>query len=489
MNQLGILISVLIVLWILQFKPNIIEILITIISLIVLKLIIKDKKSEIQNTYGGKSISDIDSILKKISNNYQDFKKYKKLFLDNAETKTNVLITLDDIKHNLKYSSKNAPMKRGDHNGQRKLLLTEVQFLTTVQLDYTVKYCIYAGAAPGNKTHFLSRLFPDIKFILIDPNKFELNVDNKSHRLKPHNDIVHICSAYPTKSNEFINKKLISMNVKEKKDVINLINTSDYKIFIIEDFMDDKYAELFKQLGKTVFVSDIRSNTSENSGSPLDIDIYWNTSMMYNWINIIKPELSMLKIRMPFCHEKVDMSMYEDEFKTSKKYGIDFIEDYNNKQFKMSKAIFYLQAWSRPTSTEMRMYIEKNNINKIITYDKNDIEEKAFYFNLIERSNKMHYNPNYSKDYNFCFCNDCALENNIWENYLRLNNNIINTVIEAVKITDKITNRALFNVHKGTIWQPLNNFGILNKIYQNSLHSNYKRHNFGNQKGESGKNI
>jgi hypothetical protein len=253
--------------------------------------------------------------------------------------------------------------------------------------------------------------------------------------------------------------------------------------------MDDKYAELFKQLGKTVFVSDIRSNTSGNDGSPLDIDIYWNTSMMYNWINIIKPELSMLKIRMPFFNEKVDMSMYEDEFKTSKKYGIDFIEDYNNKQFKMSKAVFYLQAWSRPTSTEMRMYIKKDNINKIITYDTNDIEEKAFYFNLIERSNKIHDNSNKNIDYNFCFCNDCTLENNIWENYLQLNNNVINTVLEAVKITDKITNRSLLDVHKGTIWQPLNNFDILNKTYQDSLRSNYKRHNFGNQKGESGKNI
>jgi hypothetical protein len=493
MNQIPILIIVIIAIWILQYKPNIIELLISIISLIILKLMIKDKTrntygGETQNTYGGTNLSDIDTILKKISNNYPDFKNYKKFFLDGIEKKNDVLITLDDIKHNLKYSSKNAPMKRGDHNGQRKLLLTEVQFLTKVQLDHTVKYCIYAGAAPGHKTHFLSTLFPEIKFILIDPNKFDMVIDNESHRLKPHTDIVHICSAYPNKSNEFINKKLNSMNTKEKKDVVNLITSSDYKIFIIEDFMDDKYAELFKQLGKTVFVSDIRSNTSENSGSPLDIDIYWNTSMMYNWINIIKPELSMLKIRMPFSNEKVDMRMYEDEFKTSKTYGIDFIDDYNKKQFKMSKAVFYLQAWSRPTSTEMRMYIKKDNINKIILYDKNDIEEKAFYFNTIERSIKMHFNNNASKYDNFCYCNDCALENNIWENYLKLNNNVIKTVLDAVKITNKITNRPLYKVHKGTVWQPLNNFGILDKTYQDSLRSNYKRHEFGNQKGQYGKN-
>jgi hypothetical protein len=450
----------------------------------------KIDKSKIDNSKIDKS--KIDLLIKKISKNYPYYDEFKKLFLQDISKVNNVLVTIDDIKERLKYDLKN-PISRGNHIGQRKLLLSEVQFLTNMySCNNKVKYCIYAGSAPGNKTYFLSRLFPDIKFILIDPNKFNLFLidEKKYHREQPHNDIVHIYNEYPSKVNLFMNKKYRDMTEKDKTDVIGFIKKSDYKIFIIEDFMDDKYAELFKQLGETVFISDIRSNTSgSDNESPLDIDIYWNTSMMYNWINILKPELSMLKIRLPFLNEKVpNMKMYEDEFKISKQYNIDFKKDYDDFKFKMCKSVLYLQAWSRHASSETRMYIKKEDINNIIEYDIKEIEEKIFYYNCIVRSWYMNENKNANEKIGFCYCADCALENLIWVNYLKLKINYIKTIDKCIFTTNDITSRPLKKIHNSTVWSDLTK--DINNLEKNIKSINKKVYKtvFTNQKGQSGKN-
>ena len=74
------------------------------------------------------------------------------------------------------------PRKRDEdrtavHFGQRKLFLSEVEFLTNVCASFEAKkpfkpiVCIYAGAAPGNHIDLLSQMFPFVKFHLVDPAK------------------------------------------------------------------------------------------------------------------------------------------------------------------------------------------------------------------------------------------------------------------------------------------------------------------------------
>ena len=61
------------------------------------------------------------------------------------------------------------------HWGQRKLLLSEIEFLTNYWSSYNQnkkKYLLYIGAAPGVHIQYLSKLFPDIHFILYDPANF-----------------------------------------------------------------------------------------------------------------------------------------------------------------------------------------------------------------------------------------------------------------------------------------------------------------------------
>ena len=65
-----------------------------------------------------------------------------------------------------------------EHWGQRKLLLTEIEFLTKYAENnrYLV---VYAGAAPGVHIPFLSSLFPNLEFVLIDEKDFGIKRTNK----------------------------------------------------------------------------------------------------------------------------------------------------------------------------------------------------------------------------------------------------------------------------------------------------------------------
>ena len=266
---------------------------------------------------------------------------------------------------------------------------------------------------------------------------------------------------------EGINEKtrtyIQAMNDKDKDEMINTIKTNkDYKIFIIEDYMSIEYAELLKRLGgeNMVLISDIRSSVSKSDVSKSDVsesnvsesnvtdfDICWNTSMMYNWMNIMKPERwSMIKFRMTFYKDNLDEKSKNDEkskrhiremstkselwshdtcnsFATSKSCvngSIDFIKDYINKEFHMCKSEIYLQAWPGHLSHETRMWIEKDDINKIIPYNVTEYEEKLFYYNCIVRSWCKNENENACDKLGFCYCSNCSLENIIWNDYQRL---------------------------------------------------------------------
>jgi hypothetical protein len=65
----------------------------------------------------------------------------------------------------------------GLHLGQRKLLLTEVNFLTNYS-DLS-KNIIYIGAAPGHHIEFLSTLFLIIRFICMIPEILQLKKQTK----------------------------------------------------------------------------------------------------------------------------------------------------------------------------------------------------------------------------------------------------------------------------------------------------------------------
>jgi hypothetical protein len=71
------------------------------------------------------------------------------------------------------------------HWGQRKLMMNEIEFLTLYACPNDT--VVYAGSAPGTHIAFLSKeLFPEIRFILIDPAPFAIEA---SPRIELINDL------------------------------------------------------------------------------------------------------------------------------------------------------------------------------------------------------------------------------------------------------------------------------------------------------------
>jgi hypothetical protein len=423
-----------------------------------------------------------------------------KLMENTYNNKYEPFIKLDDIDNKLRYSYEKNTKTMGLHIGQRKLLLSEVQFLT----NNIQKYCIYPGSAPSHKTHFLSKLFPDIKFILIDPNIFEIKLveNNKIFRYEQHDDITMLYYGFPTKSHVYktkefshTNKVIENMNSNEIDHMIDFIKKSKHKIYVIEDYMTDKIAEILKKLGSCTFISDIRSNVTNEYVT--DFDVIWNRSMVHNWISILQPEVSMIKFRIPYYNKKEDFSKYTfavKSFETSKKYNIDFIQDYKDRIFKMSKATLFLQAWAGGSSTEMRGVIKKKDINNIIEYNTNEIEDTLFYYNKIMRVN-FHVNKFANKELHFCHCNDCAIESIIWQNYIKnignKNKNFgkSNDIIYYIKLTDRITSRPLSIKHTQTIFEPMS-YDILKSLLNRKNYSTlYVTTKYDTNKGNTGLKI
>src|SRR5690606_26966726 len=84
----------------------------------------------------------------------------------------NTCIEYKDIPRSEPYAPSRGIIKQSLHNGQLKLLLTEIQFLTLVLEKYMDKaYVIYAGSSPSHKMGVLMSLFPGVQFIFVDPNE------------------------------------------------------------------------------------------------------------------------------------------------------------------------------------------------------------------------------------------------------------------------------------------------------------------------------
>lgn len=105
--------------------------------------------------------------LREVFMHRRPIEKYEKDFTkENRRLIATVQSATDDASHTKKYSTT-------EHWGQRKLLLTEIEFLAKHgrEKGFTV---VYAGAAPGSHLSLLGTLFPDLEFFLIDKKQFSI---------------------------------------------------------------------------------------------------------------------------------------------------------------------------------------------------------------------------------------------------------------------------------------------------------------------------
>ncbi len=259
----------------------------------------------------------------------------------------------------LKYEPLGGKVKRNTlHWGQRKLLLSEIEFLTlfatnnqwfetllhkdssTVQeTSEQETIFLYAGAAPGKHLNLLSDMFPTIKFVLVDPNPF-------------------VCK------------------------------TTD-RIEIRQEYFTDEMAKEFSNRN-VLFCSDIRTAdfrkmSQEENEKQIELD----NLAQKKWIEIMKPRASMLKFRLSY---KPGITNYFD-------------------------GIIFLPIWGRQSTTETRLVVPQHFSFK--DYDNTVYEEQLFYFN--NRARVKAYRHNIINT-NLCYCYDCRSEVQVIEKYSELQN-------------------------------------------------------------------
>jgi cap2 methyltransferase len=158
--------------------------------------------------------------------------------------------TLQENDPRVQYKRRKGEVKTVVHWGQRKLLMSEIEFLTLYSTRSEV--VVYAGAAPGTHIALLSDMFPAIHFYCIDPAPF---------------------------------------TIKETD-----------KIRIIQDLFSDEMAEeLSNEHPRLLFICDIRSADYDlDKCDVIEAKVQRDMLAQKRWHLLMKPVRSMLKFRLPW---------------------------------------------------------------------------------------------------------------------------------------------------------------------------------------------
>ncbi len=380
------------------------------------------------------------------------------------------------------------------HNGQRKLLLTEIAALNKIAAS-TLKsnIVVYAGSSPCNKLYMLAKMFPTIKFVLVDPNETQIYVqwddsDFKSGRQQRRDhytvdtgDIVYMSSIGDDRYSSSGPKMITYLSPDGPTRIarneygaakwtpvdraVDFIRDSDARIFIFEQYMTIELAEQFKRLSPH-FWCDIRTNSSEGAvnadGSkqqPGDTDAVWNMAQQYNWITAMNPETYMLKFRTPFFND-IDASM---EAWKSAPYAADIDaaadlnirELYPQRKFRYLGGEIHLQPWPGIASSESRLCGTPDM--PLQDYDVAEYEDRFYRYNRVERWATLRENPYVeprTRAIGFDFCNDCALEASIWDDYRNISGVTYDEIIGHIVGLCAITGRDLRHNGHGNFVQP-----------------------------------
>lgn len=267
------------------------------------------------------------------------------------------------------YRRRKDELKTVLHWGQRKLLISEIEFLTDYHLtrsssDLTASptTLIYAGAAPGSHILFLAELFPEVHFVLVDPRPFTIK-DELQRRVRADR------AAHKSESNSRVN---------------------DYrweKIEIRQSYFTDEMAVTLKrELGEkghhVLFVSDVRTSEDAEDQRTIERDM----ELQKSWHLALKPFASHFKFRLPWTEGKTEYL----------------------------RGQITLPVWSPITSTECRLVVGEGNEREV--YDHAKYERQMFYFQTEQRVRR--YESEFS-EYSRCRCYDCTAEGFILEKYVR----------------------------------------------------------------------
>ena len=166
------------------------------------------------------------------------------------------------------------------HWGQRKLLLSEVEFLSECLEGAGGGHVVYAGAAPGTHMTMLSALFPQLHFTLVDPSPFSDGI-----AALPNVRVV----------NGFFDAKLAATLSCAPTDT-----TPPDKASSAERPVGSAPA-----LGPTLFVSDVRTGDwGIMTPAEMESAVAADMRAQGEWVRALAPHAALLKFRLPWTAGK-----------------------------------------------------------------------------------------------------------------------------------------------------------------------------------------
>lgn len=241
------------------------------------------------------------------------------------------------------------------HWGGLKLLYSEIEFLVLCSKYIDIESCliVYIGAATGYRLkHLFIKLFPNTKYLLYDPNPFEINEDEN----------------FTIKTGE------------------------------AGWFGDDKIEEVLKIANgrEILYISDIRI-TSENLYEKERL-VHNNLQDQQRWGILMNAKFMLLKFRMFFYQKTPDEIDFINN-RTTDPYRDRLLYDYdekkhndNNRWFLYLDGDIYTQIYAGRRSAETRLFVKRDGDKfKMRYYDNIQYEGLLNYFNIKIRSESYTY--------------------------------------------------------------------------------------------------
>jgi hypothetical protein len=247
---------------------------------------------------------------------------------------------------------------------------------------------------------------------------------------------------------------------------VDIIMKAPQHIFIIENFMNDDLAKILsglttiKAANSTYFISDVRTNM-ENEDYVSEIDVLWNSAMVYNWLTLLKPSKYMLKFRCPWI---VSVAAQERALGQVRDYHkeafaacpIDMLGNLQRGEFHYMPGDIYLQQYAPSSSAETRLI---GSSLDVVKYDITEYEEKLSYYNNVVRASSTDISDQYcnagddgprsDRCSKLCVdhCMDCSNMIRIFENYNKKYNADIDVIGSIDTLLKQINRNICCNSH------------------------------------------
>ena len=330
---------------------------------------------------------------------------YEKLSNSLKNTNNVPIRYIKDIKNSL-----NAPLpyKIGLSLPLRSRFLAELQYITS--LPKKTHYILYVGGNEFAHIEMLVKLFPDIKFIIVNKEKIEL------------------CGC---EIKQLHAKSASTINISPEEWAKTIIYCNN-RVFTIEQHFDAQMAQLLGILHPILIHYYIIPENDE--------EILIAAAKQYYLVNLLQPSGYAMQFVPPrFDKSNIDLSNYVyeqnevysnikniDYVAAAQKFGLNYVENYNNRQFKHLEgnlAIFLFGAING-AATMLYSYVEsefidRRELTRLHNYNSSAYYSALNYYAAISRC-FYHCKNDYSmRQEGFDQCNECAAEAEIWIDYIQ----------------------------------------------------------------------